>query len=381
MASKMETMTKKVTNFKIFDPNSPDDKVAYELAILSHELWSNMHYPHQTNSIEFYKRRLALPWKIDQKMIYILIQSSSGESIGYCRLMFNTGKTNKHLCWTDFYIKPEYRRQGYFKALCLESFKQLPNYVKIYQFFFRVDENQKYPNEMTTLDAKLSSLADQLDSKLSFIGRRSEVDLTKHSLNDVSQKAKDLELKANRNGYSIVFVDDIAFKDLSFTRAQYVKLLEELDNDMPRDNNSQEDSTITEEDFLNMFKFDKKEELTEWLYIAVDNKTGIPIAMTETRIRADLPNIAYVGDTGVKREHRGKKLGLTLKYLMMQRLLSDPISKNKVKFWITHNAYSNKHMIAINDELGYVQSGLEHQYEFRIDKLKEFLEINNYQSE
>ena len=221
----------------------------------------------------------------------------------------------------------------------------------------------------------MSELSKQLDGKLAFVARRSELDLTKCSLERVSKKAQELESKAKENGYSIIFVDDISFPDASFTRAQYVKMLEQLDNDMPRDDLTQEDSVITEEDFLNWFKFDKKGELTEWLYIAVD-KDGLPIAMTETRIRSGTPHIANVGDTGVLKEHRGKKLGLTLKYLMLQKLLTDPISKDKVKTWITFNAKSNKHMIAINDELGYVQSSLEHVYEFPIEKLKRFIMDN-----
>ena len=207
---------------------------------------------------------------------------------------------------------------------------------------------------------------------MAFTGRRSEADLTKQSLKKISESAKELERKVNKNGYSIVFVDDIGFKNLSFTRKQFVKLIEELGNDMPRDDSDLEDSSITEEDFVNWFVNAEADGMTYWFYIAVNNATGLPIALTETRIRATNPDLAYVGDTGVKKEHRGKRLGLTLKTKMLERLLTDPISKNKVRYWITFNAKSNNHMISINDQLGYVQSSLEHMWEIPLDKLKNY---------
>lgn len=368
----MENISRAII-FKIFDRTSPDEQVANELAILSHELYEEINYPHPTVSIAHYRLRLSSSNNHDEKRIFILIQFASEESIGFCELNIHIGKVNRQVCNVFFYIKPIFRQKGYFGIIFLESLKYIPDYVSLYSFFFRIDENQLFPKEMISLDKKLSSLADRLDCKMVYVNRRSEVDLTRQSLDKVSQKAKEFELKANKNGYSIFFVDDLSFKNVTFTRAQYVKLLEELDNSMPREAASLEDITLTEEDFVNRHKSDKKDGVTEWIYIAVDNRTNLPIAMTETRLKAELPSIATVGDTGVKQEHRGKRLGLTLKYVMLQRLLTDPLTKNKVKTWMTWNAQSNIHMIAINDELGYVESFLQHQYEVSIDKLKEYL--------
>lgn len=374
MARNNETNTKNIV-FSIVDINSASNKTLIELARLTRALWSEFDYPHETHPLEFYKRYLAFQYRSDQKNIYILMNDKTGKSIGFCKLFVNTGPSNRSVSLTNFYIQPEFRRQGYFKELFLYSTKVVPNYVKIFKFFFRVDDNQKFPKENQSLDKKLSDLSDLIGGKLAFMGRRSEVDLTKHSMEVVSLKAKELKQKAKENGYSIVFVDDITFPGLPFTLTQYVKMLERLRNDMPWDDMTPEITVITEEDFLNWFKFDKEGELNEWIYIAV-TKDGLPIAMTETRIYSGTPHIANVGETGVLREHRGEKLGLTLKYLMLQRLLSNPMSKDKVKYWITFNAKSNKHMIAINDELGFVQSSLEHTYELPLDKLKEYFLLN-----
>lgn len=357
--------------FSVTDTNTIDKETLMEIAQMARELWSDFEYPHPNPSLDEYKRRLNKLYRADQKNIFILMKNKLGKSIGFCKILVNTGLKNRSISHIDFYIKLEFRRQGYFKELFLYGTKVIPDYVKLYKFKIRVDNNQKNFLENQSLDKKLTDLKEKLDGKLAFSLRRSELDLTKQTLENVSQIAKELKLRAKEKCYSFFFVDDIKFPDLPFTRSEYIKMLERIDNDIPRDDLSLEDSVLTEEDFLIWFKSEKLDKLTEWIYIAVD-KNYLPIGMTETKIRASAPHLAYIGDTGVLNEHRGNKLGLTLKYLMLEKLLTDPISKDKVKYWITFNANSNKHMIAINDELGYVQSSLEYTYEFPIENLKNY---------
>lgn len=358
-------------SFSVYDDNTRSDDTLTSLAILRQEYLKFRNYPHDTAPVESLKRRLANQKWSNMKFVHLLMKDSEKNPIGFSSLYINTGKTNKSLCRSDFFIRPQYRRQGYFKKLFLESLKLLPDYVSIISFSFRVDNNQRHPENQLSLNKKFESLSDEIGAHLASISRKSESDLTKQNLEIVSENAKQLKQKATENGYSIYFVEKLAFENLPFTRAQFVKLLVELDNDMPRDDSVQEDSTFTEEDYVNAFS---DVDLTNWLYIAVDNKNQLPIAMTETNIRSTNPDLAYVGDTGVKRDHRGKRLGLTLKILMLERLLTDPLSKDIVKYWITFNAKSNNYMISINDQLGYNQSTLENQYEVPIDKLKNYFE-------
>ena len=355
--------------FSIYDKKSKDKQILEPLAELFKEFWSELDYPHETVPIDIYKVRIKNVLRTDQEKIYILMQDESGNSIGIAVLYINTGKTNREACFTNFYIRPEYRRQGFFKELFIESTKHIPEYVKIYKVFFRVDQHQRFSSEMLLLDKKIREFGPKIGIKLGFINRRSEVDLTNHDLDIVSAKVRQLTEKAKINGYSIYFMDNVEdFSHVPFTRQQYVELEESLVNDMPRDQSTQEDVTLSEEDFLNWYSTAKEEKMTYWIYIAVD-KTHQPVAMTETRIWSDIPEQSYVNDTGVHQSHRGKKLGLTLKYLMLEKLLTDPLSKDKVKKWITFNAKSNSHMIAINDELAYIESSIEHMYELPIANL------------
>lgn len=356
--------------FSLIDKDNGNENDKQVVANLLYEYWREIDYPHKTIPAEFLKRQLQFQFNKNQITKYVLMRNSNYEDVGFISLNISIGKHNRELVKTHSFIKPEFRRKYNFKKLFLESINHIPNYVKTYSFFFRIDDDQENPSEKKSLDAKLKSLKDELEAKLAFTGRRSESDLTKFDLSKVTKTAEDLKQKAKQNGYDIYFMDDISFSNVPFTMKQYVKLIEEISNDMPRDESLQEDTDMHEKDFLNWYAFAKEDQMIFWHFIAVDTKSGFPVGMTETRIHRFRPEISYVADTGVHRDHRGKKLGLTLKYQMLVKLLSF----SQVKTWITFNAKSNNHMISINDELGYKQSSLDIQYEIPIDKLKNYFE-------
>lgn len=352
--------------------STTDSSLLDKLAELTYEYWQEIDWPHPPKPVELIKLTLMAKFRVDQDVVHTLMLNEDGKAIGFSTSHINTSGNNKFLAGIEPFIKHEYRRKNLLASLLSESIKNIPDYVTTLRFFFRVDDTQRYPNEMKSFDLKINELTQELSLKHASTVRRSDAELSKMNLDKISEQAKILAHKAEKNGYTIHFVDNIEFKGLPFTRKQYVRLLEELDNDMPREESSQQDNQFSEFDFLNWFKYAKEEKLTEWLFIA-SNKNGEPIGMTETKIRGDIPELAYVGDTGVQRDHRGKRLGLTLKTLMLEKLLTDPISKNKVKYWITYNAFSNNYMISINDQLGYKQTSLEHSYEISKDKLVDYV--------
>lgn len=61
--------------------------------------------------------------------------------------------------------------------------------------------------------------------------------------------------------------------------------------------------------------------------------------------------VAWQWGTGVVPAHRGHRLGLLLKTAMVQRLHATEPALRAVHTW---NAESNRHMIAVNEQLGYV---------------------------
>ena len=109
-----------------------------------------------------------------------------------------------------------------------------------------------------------------------------------------------------------------------------------------------------------------------WTYVALHKATNEPVGMTELWLSKLVPYIADQDDTGVISEHRGHKLGTTLKYLMLQKLYTDERSK-EVRWWYTVNAEVNEHMLNINDELGYKEFIQRYIYQFDRSELLENL--------
>jgi GNAT superfamily N-acetyltransferase len=82
---------------------------------------------------------------------------------------------------------------------------------------------------------------------------------------------------------------------------------------------------------------------------AVHEATGAVAGFTETGV-GRAPERAAQLDTAVVPTHRGSGLGLWIKAEMLQRLLAERPEVTEV---LTGNAASNRHMLAINDRLGF----------------------------
>jgi GNAT superfamily N-acetyltransferase len=99
---------------------------------------------------------------------------------------------------------------------------------------------------------------------------------------------------------------------------------------------------------------------------AVHDASGEMAAITEVSIDPEVPEWGYQQLTAVTRPHRGHRLGLLVKTAMMQWLAN---AEPKLERISTGNAESNKHMIAVNEALGYevVRPGYKF-YELPVEK-------------
>jgi GNAT superfamily N-acetyltransferase len=79
--------------------------------------------------------------------------------------------------------------------------------------------------------------------------------------------------------------------------------------------------------------------------------SGELAAITSLGVYPECPTWGYQEMTAVAREHRGHRLGLTVKAAMLRRLATEEPSLEWITTW---NAEDNKHMIAINEALGFV---------------------------
>lgn len=77
-------------------------------------------------------------------------------------------------------------------------------------------------------------------------------------------------------------------------------------------------------------------------------------ALTQVGVDPADPGWGHQMNTAVTRKHRGHRLGLLAKIAMLELLAAAEPQLERVVTW---NAESNRHMIAVNEALGYTILG------------------------
>ncbi|MCE7736696.1 MAG: hypothetical protein GPJ54_17575, partial [Candidatus Heimdallarchaeota archaeon] len=287
------------------------------------------------------------------------------EIIGFNTLRINTGTHNLESMYTDIIIKKDYLHMGLEKVMCGMTKKYIPEKITKVDFWMRKgdDGDNDFHDEMILNGAKHT-----------YSNRTSASNITIFDPSEVSQKAKDLENMALSNGYELLFIENAKFNEKTMLNyPKYVKLIETIWNDMPREDTSWEDEVVTEEIHQSFYKNMEKLDQTVLTIVAIHRDSSDPIGYTETWLNGSNKSSANQEDTGVLKDHRGKNLGMTLKYYMLDKMLHDKRFE-EVIHWVTGNANSNEAMLRINFELGYEEMYFSLNYELSIENFLGYLE-------
>lgn len=95
--------------------------------------------------------------------------------------------------------------------------------------------------------------------------------------------------------------------------------------------------------------------------VALD-PAGAPVAYTELRHNPGVPASATQEDTLVHAGHRGHGLGLWVKAVNLVALREAAPTVRRVHTW---NAAENRHMLAINAGLGFLEAGAQGAWQLR----------------
>jgi GNAT superfamily N-acetyltransferase len=121
-------------------------------------------------------------------------------------------------------------------------------------------------------------------------------------------------------------------------------------NDAPRDEGWEEDIWDAQRVRERADGILRLTDVRGYSVAALHDATGEMAALTEVEIDPEIPGWGFQGLTAVTRPHRGHRLGLLTKATMLQWLAE---AEPKLERIVTGNAASNKHMIAVNEALGF----------------------------
>lgn len=90
--------------------------------------------------------------------------------------------------------------------------------------------------------------------------------------------------------------------------------------------------------------------IRRWTVVAIHSPSGTAAGFSDLYWNPTIAHLGQQGDTGVRPEHRGHRLGKWMKAAMAERVIAE---RPEVTHIETSNAGSNEPMLAINREMGF----------------------------
>ncbi len=303
--------------------------------------------PFEPPSLAFYRNYWNLPKPTEQETITVFAFNDSDELIGFGYSGWNIKYDNLEHGFFQIYVVPTNRRIGYGTEIMRKLFSQIPSQIKA-----------------LAASAKEGSVGEAFLQKFKQESCFEEIiraaDLSEFDLEEIREVVTKETERIEQLGYSFVELESFDYAE-KFNEAEYVKMVERIWNDMPREEMSFGEDIITPERYKSMIEYTLKKGDRNFGYAIATKETNEPVGHTRVLYNKYDLNLVEQDDTGVVHEHRGNGFGLALKYKVLEKILSEL----NAKFWFTGNAQSNKHMIRINKKLKHKTVGKKIVYEFK----------------
>lgn len=193
-------------------------------------------------------------------------------------------------------------------------------------------------------DSAGEAFSRDVGAKPGLVEARRMLDLGKVPASQFTRLREEAERKAG--GYSIVsWAGPTPEEYLGLVAAAFNAM-----NDAPRDEGWEDDIWDAERVRERGNRIVRLTDVRGYSVAAIHDATGEMAGLTQVELDPEHPDWGYQGLTAVIAKHRGHRLGLLTKAMMLEWLAT---AEPQIKRIVTGNAASNKHMISVNETLGF----------------------------
>lgn len=307
------------------------------------------------SEIELFRKK----WKVREvywiKQLRAVAINSEDLVVGFGNIGWHIKYENLDRGWFSVYVVKEHRRKGIGKSMLKALITKPPEQIKFI-----------YAGSVLGSDDEFFLRKIKKDND--YQEKRNVAELTEFNVNNVREEANKLLKKAKEKGYRVVKVKNMTFEE-HVDIDEFISVAQQIWNDMPREKLTYEDHTLTPERYKEIYDIEMLHGDNYYSFLCIHEETTKPIGYTIFSTNPFHKQVVWQDDTGIIPEHRGKGLGLMLKYQALLHLLEE----TDAKYWITGNAGSNEYMIKINKTLKHKLWMTEVEFELKREEIEKYL--------